>query len=193
MKKILSMIVAVAVSGAVFATNPDRASGTNAIVTNNGANVKLFYKSNTPSKVVVSIFDANHKLVFSETLRDVEGFARPYNFSDLSEGAYSIEVNDGASRFSKQVIYKKDTRTQSDAVARLAKVNGENGKYILSIPKGAHKAVTVKIYNDGDRLTYTAKEELNGDFAKVYNTKSFGSKVSFELLDAEGKVISVLY
>ncbi|RAV98400.1 hypothetical protein [Pseudochryseolinea flava] len=192
MKKILSMIVAIAISGAVFANNSARVSGTDAIVTNNGANVKLYYKSQTTSKVVVSIYNESHKLVFSETVHQENGFARPYNFSNLEEGTYTIDVNDGGAHYAKQVTYKKEKREKSEMHARLTQVVGETGKYILSIPKSAYKTVTVKIYNESNRLTYSAEEQLDGDFAKVYNIGRFGSKVSFEVQDAKGNVITVL-
>lgn len=185
------MIVALAVSGAVLATNPDRVSGTDAIVTNNGANVKLFYKSTKQSKVEIAIYNEKHQLVFRETLHQVDGFARPYNLSDLNEGTYTIEVNDGSARYNKVVTYKKESRATSAIPARLAKVAGQHGKFILSIPSSGTDAVTVKIYDEGNRLAYSQNEKLTGDFAKVYDVRDFGSKVSFEVTDAKGNVINI--
>ena len=56
----------------------------------NAETYKLTYQGDETGKVTVSILDENNRTVFTEVLRDVTSFVRPYNFSELAEGQYSI-------------------------------------------------------------------------------------------------------
>jgi hypothetical protein len=192
MKKILSVMLALVVSGAAFAHNAKHVSGTEAIVMNSGSTVKLFYKSETNSNVTVAIYNEKHQRVYSESFHQVNGFARPYNFSDLKEGTYTIEVNDGTSHYTEEFVYKKANTSARVIKARLAKVTGQKGKYILSVPNKEKQTITVNIYDSGNRLQYSQQETLSGDFAKVYNVSKFGSKILFEVIDSKGNPIAVL-
>ena len=88
MKKTLSvLVVLMVISSVVFARradNPGAAAGM--AVVKNGTTFKLYYKGTQQMDVKVSILDATNKIVFTEVLRKVEGFVRPYNFSNLPEG-----------------------------------------------------------------------------------------------------------
>jgi hypothetical protein len=192
MKKILLVMLALVVSGATFANNADHVSGTEAIVTNSGSTVKLIYKSDTKSKVIVSIYNEEHTLVFSETFQQVDGFTRPYNLSNLNEGTYSIEVKDGISTYKEHIVYKKSIAPKSTIQARVAKVTGQKGKYVLSVPNKGKQVIFVNIYDSNNNLQYSQQEQLSGDFAKVYNVGKFGSKILFEVLDAKGNAISLV-
>lgn len=109
MKKILSVLVMLMViSSVAFARrmdNPVAAAGV--AVMKNGSTFKLFYKGAQHSDVKVSIVDARDHVVFSEVIKKVEGFMRPYNFSNLPEGNYTIEVSDKSGRYIEKISYNK--------------------------------------------------------------------------------------
>lgn len=106
MKKTLSIFLVLLAVGTLHARNSDRpVPSSNAAIMKQGSTFKVFYKGSKPVNVKVSIFDADHKLVFTETIRKIDGFARPYNFSNLPEGNYSIEVSDGHLREQEIVAY----------------------------------------------------------------------------------------
>ena len=52
------------------------------------------YKMVEKGTVNISIYDKSNELVFTEVLIDVKSFVRPYNFSELPEGEYTIVVAD---------------------------------------------------------------------------------------------------
>ncbi len=60
----------------------------------------ITYRSQEEGKVIISIYNKKNQLVFSEKIQHVVSFIRPYNFSKLGEGEYTIEVVD---KYGKQV------------------------------------------------------------------------------------------
>src|SRR5688572_10299134 len=111
MKKILMMVMVIMIaSGAAIARRLEVAEiSANASVVKSGSTFKLSYTRSELSSVKVSIYNDNHDLVFTETIRKISSFIRPYNFSDLPEGEYTIEVSDGTSSVTKTVTYKKES------------------------------------------------------------------------------------
>lgn len=67
--------------------------------------VKVFYKGEQTGKVKVNIYNEQGKLVFNEILRNTENFMRPYNFSFLPAGEYTIELLDAQGTRSQKVAY----------------------------------------------------------------------------------------
>ena len=67
--------------------------------------VKVFYKGEQAGKVKVTIYNAQGRAVYNETLRNMEDFMRPYNFSFLPAGDYTIEVTDEKGKRSQEVKY----------------------------------------------------------------------------------------
>jgi len=192
MKKILSMIIALmVVSGVVSARRLDNPSASeSASVVKSGSTFKLSYKREALSTVKVSIYNENNKLVFTETIRKISSFVRPYNFSGLPEGAYTIEIADGDSKVIESINYQKDHPT---TFAILTPVKGEATKYVLSMANAGKEAVTVNIYNEDGTLQYSESEIVNGEFAKVYDLKKVKGKFSVEVVGAEGKVKTLAY
>lgn len=185
MKKTLSvLVVLMVISSVVFARradNPGAAAGM--AVVKNGTTFKLYYKGTQQMDVKVSIFDATNKIVFTEVLRKVEGFVRPYNFSNLPEGVYSIEIADKDGRQVEKVNYQKG---KIEKLAHLLRVSGDEEKYLLTVSNKGNDAITVKIFDDSNSIIYSHKEDIKGDFAKIYNLERFSGKFKFEITDEKG-------
>src|SRR5260221_13282646 len=98
MKKIIVLTVSVLFCTLVFANGTDdpSAGSSSVVVLNaNGSNLfKEFYKANRFGKVKISILDQEQKVVFSVTFRKINGIKSPYNFCGLTEGEYTIIVDD---------------------------------------------------------------------------------------------------
>ena len=73
--------------------------------------VKVFYKGEQPGKVKVTIYNAHGRAVYNETMRNIEDFMRPYNFSYLPAGDYTIEVSDAKGKRTQKVNYAKGEAT----------------------------------------------------------------------------------
>jgi hypothetical protein len=185
MKKTLSvLLVLMAFSSVVFARRLDNPGATpSAAVVKTGSTFKLYYKGSQQADVKVSILDAGNHLVFSETIKDVEGFVRPYNFENLPEGDYTIKISDKNGRQIEKISYKQE---KSEALSHLLKVAGTDAKYLLTVANRGESDVTVRIYDNANKMIYSQKEKVSSDFAKVYNLEGIGGEFIFEVTDATG-------
>ncbi len=185
MKKTLSILAAITIfSTALFANNIDNPNAaTGMAIMKNGTTVKLFYKGTKQTDVKVSIYNAVNTLVYSETIKNVDGFVRPYNFTNLEEGEYSIELLGENGRQVERVIYKLG---KVQKLANVMHVTGEPNKYILTVANKGQDVLTIKIYGDKGVLLYSKTEEVNGDFAQVYNLDKYNGGLTFEVSDSKG-------
>jgi hypothetical protein len=185
MKKTLSVLLVLMVfSSVVFARRLDNPGATpSAAVVKTGSTFKLYYKGSQQADVKVSILDAGNHLVFSETIKDVEGFVRPYNFENLPEGDYTIKISDKNGRQIEKISYKQE---KSEALSHLLKVAGTDAKYLLTVANRGESDVTVRIYDNANKMIYSQKEKVSSDFAKVYNLEGIGGEFIFEVTDATG-------
>jgi hypothetical protein len=168
----------------VFARRLDNPGATpSAAVVKTGSTFKLYYKGSQQADVKVSILDAGNHLVFSETIKDVEGFVRPYNFENLPEGDYTIKISDKNGRQIEKISYKQE---KSEALSHLLKVAGTDAKYLLTVANRGESDVTVRIYDNANKMIYSQKEKVSSDFAKVYNLEGIGGEFIFEVTDATG-------
>jgi hypothetical protein len=185
MKKTLSILAALTIfSTSLFANNIDNPNAaTGMAIMKNGTTVKLFYKGTKQADVKVSIYNAANTLVYSETIKNVDGFVRPYNFTNLEEGEYSIELHGENGRQVERVIYKLG---KVEKLANVMHVTGESNKYILSVANKGQDVLTIKIYGDKGILLYSKTENVDGDFAQVYNLDKYKGNVTFEVSDSKG-------
>jgi len=185
MKKILSIfVVLIAISSTVSARRLDKPEATSTMaVTNSGSLVKLFYKGAKECKVKVTISNAKNQVVFEETIKHVDGFMRPYNFSNLPEGDYTVELSDHSGKKIEKVSYRE---LKVERVAALVKLSSEEGKYLLTIPNRGKNTFDVSIYDSTGTVLYNGSERADGDFAKVYNLSKISKKFVFVITDKTG-------
>ncbi len=81
----------------------------------NGSTFKLFYKGAQQSDVKVLILNDENQIVYSEKIKNTDGFARPYNFSNLPEGHYSIQIKDNAGIRTETVNHHSRKRRKDHA------------------------------------------------------------------------------
>ncbi|GJM59525.1 MULTISPECIES: hypothetical protein [Persicobacter] len=61
----------------------------------NAETYKVLYMANMDSKVIVSIYDESGVLVAKTTVKDKEGFMKPFRFENMPAGEYTVVVKDG--------------------------------------------------------------------------------------------------
>jgi hypothetical protein len=183
MKNVLSVLVMLMlISSAAFA-NVGKPGSAGIAIVRKGSTFNVFYKNDKVSDVRVSIRDAKHDVVFTEVLKKVDGFLRPYNFSALSEGNYTIEVSDESGSQVETVSYRNG---KVERLMSLVRIAGENEKFLLSVPNKGDDVLNVKIFDAKSNLLYEANEEIHSDFAKVYNFAKLKQNVVLEITDKHG-------
>ena len=185
MKKTLSvLVVLMVISSVAFARRLDNpGTSSSAAVVKIGSTFKLYYKGAEQADVKVSIRDRGNHVVFSETLKNVDGFVRPYNFSKLPEGEYTIQVSDKFGNQIEKITYKQE---RDEALAHLLKVAGSEAKYLLTVSNRGESGVTIKIYDGANNVIYNETEITSSDFAKIYNLEKIGGEFTFEVSDRKG-------
>lgn len=185
MKKTLSIfIVLIAIASAVSARRLDKPEEATAMaITKSGSMIKLFYKGVKDCNVKVAIINSDNQIVFKEEIKHVDGFMRPYNFSKLPEGDYTIELIDHTGKKVEKVSYRDG---KVDRLANLIKVADEDNKYLLTISNRGKDKFDVSIYDSVGTLIYNHSEEANGDFAQVYNLSKVLGEFSFVITDKSG-------
>lgn len=173
--------------GAVAGNNPGTAAGV--AVVNNGTTFKLYYKAASESDVKVSILNEEGKVVFSEVLKNIDGFVRPYNLSSIPNGEYTIEVADQTTTHREKVMIGAPQKTE---LATLLPVSGDAGKYVLTVPTKESKDISVRIFAD-DKVIYDEVVAITTDFARIYNLKKVKGDLTFEIKDQKGNQTVVNY
>lgn len=190
MKKTLSLLVVLMAIGSVAFASGSPGAEANMAVVRNGATYKLYYNGPHQSDVTISIRDSDGRVVFREVLKNVDGFVRPYSFSHLSAGDYTIEIEDGNGLITKKIRYEMANIAKS---AHVLKVTDSERKYVLMISSKDPSSLTVRILNGSGNVIYSQKEEIHGDFAKVYNLARFDGAGRFEIADDSGNLKSISY
>jgi hypothetical protein len=194
MKKILTLSL-VLVSTVMFANgtddkNPSASASGAAVIKNGESTFRVIYKSEKENDVKVSILDDRNQVVYSEKVNKTDGFSRPYNFTSLSEGDYTISIEDGSKKTIEKVSYRMP---RTSKMLNVLKVAGNEGKYVITAAGKGSEVITVSIYDGTNTLIHKGFETTSGDFAKVYNVKSVKGHVTFEISNENGEVKTVSY
>lgn len=186
MKKILSLVVVLIAIAQVNAKGIEPESPLGTSVIKHGTLVKLFYRGEQTGKVTVTIYNKAGVVLFRETFRNTDQFMRPYNFSKLPPGEYSIEIMDGQGKRYEKVTHA--VNSEKIRVAHLTRLSDRESKYMLSVPNKGHDEIQVKIYDGKNSIVYQGTETITGNFAKVYDLNTIEGSHTFQITDRTGRV-----
>jgi hypothetical protein len=154
---------------------------------------KVYYKSAEASRVRVSIYGERNELVFTEVLSNVTAFVRPYNFSELAEGQYTIVLEDKNGQQVEKVNYVVN---RVNSVIRVTEVANSSNKYCLNVVNDGAENVSVKIY-DANQLLHEEVIAVKGQYGIIYNlnkvVRTPGNNLTFEVVTSSGAVKSVTF
>jgi hypothetical protein len=192
MKKTLLFFLALTIiSTGSFAHRLDNPASLSRMgVIRSGSTFKVFYKGTALNKVVINIYNSDGVKVLSDNLGKQDSFIRPYNFSQLSEGQYTIELTDETGKQVERVEYRNG---KIEKLATLIKLSGEAGKYLLMVPSPDADVLEVKISDASGKVVYQSKEKVQGDFAKVYDLKSLSGSFDLSITDSKGVTKTLSY
>lgn len=185
MKKIYSILAGVLVSTFAMALKPGDGSTSVglAVVKKNETTVNLFYQAAGLSNVKVSILDDQGNEVFSESIKNTDGFIRPYNFKGMAEGDYTISVEDKTGKRTEKFKYGQE-QVKAASILQIA-----NNKYLVGVNSKLFSGdIKIRIY-DGDKLVHQQKNEIAGDFGQVFTMKNI-FEPTFLVTDSKGNKIN---
>ncbi|HTH54788.1 MAG TPA: hypothetical protein VL728_02000 [Cyclobacteriaceae bacterium] len=150
---------------------------------------KLIYKSEESTRVQITIFNNLKQIVFNETVADMASFTRPYNFSQLPEGEYTIEVKDNFGKKIEKVNYSEGAIKSIISVFKLANTPS---KYMLTAVNDGSNEITVNILNANGESLYHETLSVTGNFGLIYNLVEEG-KYTFIISDKSGVNKTISY
>jgi uncharacterized protein YfaP (DUF2135 family) len=152
---------------------------------------KVQYVSEQKSKVSVSILDKKNEVVFKEEIFSNGSFIRPYNFSNLSEGEYTIVMKDENGEQRQIINY---TTAKSTTFANVSKIKDQPSKFWLNIVTNGDEKMNVNIYSLTGDLLYTQSVLVAGSYSRVFNISQLNqSAVVFEVSNGNGTVFTSLF
>lgn len=129
---------------------------------------KVIYNGQSECTVRLSIVDAAGQEVFSEKVVSHGGFLRPYNFSQLPKGNYTLQVTDPSGVYQEKLSWE-----DSKWLAHVAKVRGSERKYMVVIPQQINQPdVAIHVYDQNQELVFTDHSNQQDGFAKIYHLKN---------------------
>jgi hypothetical protein len=159
--KIAVLAFALLTSAVVLADSPAILS-----VVSTANTYTVYYKTSGTGKVKISIVNEANKLVYYETLNNVASFSRPYNFSQLEEGQYTIILEDKNGRQVEKVNY---TQNHINSVVKVTRLQADPNKYLVSLANNGSEKVLVRIYNGEHTILHEQTVQVDGSFGMVYN------------------------
>ena len=180
----LLVIACVLMSFAAMAASPSSLS----ITASSPKTFKIAYTNAEAGTVKVSIYDAANQLLFVEVLNNVASFVRPYNFSEMPEGEYTIVVNDKNGKHAEKINYASNKINSFISVSEI--INEEN-KYVLNVTNNGTEEVWVRIFDNENAMIHEQAVEVTGSFGLIYNLNhvktNTNSNITFEVSTSSGK------
>lgn len=144
---------------------------------------RVIYKGVSECDVRVSIYNSERQLVYTERLKLKRGFVRPYNFSGLDYGQYTIEVKDGFGTSVEKVNHQPKPKSLVNLI-RLK----EKSKFMFTAKADEREYLTIKIYDGINRLVYNESQWIDGDFGQIFNLSRVMGDYTLEVLHENGEV-----
>jgi hypothetical protein len=145
----------------------------------------VYYRTAVAGEVKVSIKNSSNKVVFTEVLSNVASFKRPYNFSQLPHGEYTIVIEDKNGKKVEQVNY---TLSKIESNIRVSRVANTTDKYVVNVTSTGAEDVYVKI-SSGSTVLHEQTILVDKSFGLIYNLsqlKSKGGNITFEVITESG-------
>jgi hypothetical protein len=179
MKSLLFALL-VAVSTTAFANDAPGLT----VVSLKGSDIfRVIYKGASTGKVKFNILDAQGKKIHTQTVNGLDGFILPINFKGLRSGDYTFEVVDNAGTHREKVTF---TQVSDMKKIHVSKILSEEGKFLLAVANAQNEDISIKIYDESQRLIYNENKTLAGDFAQVFSVGGNTSGYTFEVSDTNG-------
>jgi hypothetical protein len=189
MKKNVLVAFALIVSAAAFAIDPVNPKLVVMSSKNTGV-FKVIYEGAQAGPVKMNVLNQSGKLVFTETIKGVDGFVRPVNFNGMEAGEYTIEIVDAAGKQIQKVNFTNESTVKN---VHVAKITGGESKYLLAVANDAEETINVRIFDGNNNQVHEENVKVAGNFGLVYNLKNVTGTPTFEVTDKTGNTKVIRY
>ena len=145
---------------------------------------KVMYQGDEKSTVKISIKNDQGELIFKELIKDTDGFTRPYNFSSLPQGNYSVTIDNGVSVRTEIISHEEVNSKKS---VRISAVDTERNKVALTVYSLRKGEVIIKVLNEAKETVFEESQFVQGGFGRLYNLKDL-AHYTIEVHDASGLI-----
>ena len=180
MKTIGTAIILVFISIASFATHIT-------VRANKEGVFAIQYKNTEKGNVKVYILNSKNQEIFSESFQNVSSFTRPYNFTQLAEGEYTIIIEDKNGKQTEKINF---TRNKLVSYVHVSRVPNKENKFWLNVANNGTETLNVNIYSENGTRLHEQSIEVTGTLSMVYDlTKVKNAKaIVFEVVDGNNQI-----
>lgn len=131
------------------------------------ARYKLVYPVKKTEQVRIRIYDDENHLLLSENVENHKGFMKSYDFSNLSDGMYTINIQSPSGVISKEVYH----RYQKDDIDFSVERNPDNESFRLVVSGVRKEPVFVDIMDENRERIYEDTVDVGKSFSRTYRFK----------------------
>ncbi len=184
------MVLLTVLSTTTFATEVEKKKTSNSnieVIHNQGDLFKLVYHSTAKEDVTVKIVNQKGTVIYKEKIKNIEGFMRPYNFSNLAAGTYNFVVEDANGTMNDVVEFGAKTATNNAPYIKLDQMKSQNDLYRLTVVNYQSAKVVVNIVDRNSKVLYHAVNQTDGNYSVLYNLKNATEATAIEVI-VNGKI-----
>lgn len=137
------------------------------VVTELNSHYKLVYPVKKTEQVRIRIYDSENHLLLSEKVENQEGFMKSYDFSNLSDGMYTINIQSPSGIISKEVFHRYKKNDIDFSVER----DPVNKSFRLVVSGVRKEPVYVDIMNEKNIMIFEDTVDVGKSFSRTYRFK----------------------
>jgi len=134
------------------------------VVSRADARYKLVYPFKKTEMVWIRIYDSEQHLLLSEKVKNQDGFMKSYDFSNLSEGLYTINIQSKSGTIRKEVYHKYQHKDIDVAVEKYP----DNNSYHLVVKGVKRDPVYVDILDAQKETIFEDVVDVGKNFSREY-------------------------
>jgi len=176
------MVLSIIVMGSAVAQHNSFADQAAFVKTSRSNVYKLIVDTGQKSHTIFNIYDEKGDKLFTDRVFNRKGFSRNYNFKNIPDGLYKLEVEKGGNILTQNLEHEKNFRYRYKPAlfVDLNRVEGTD-KVDLKVNGAKSRMVQVKIKDTSGQVLYTDRITGLKGFTRTYDIARIGKDVAFEV------------